>query len=228
MRSYTEHPISIHFPQYRPVSSSMSGFFSNLFSTAPTSLSDHDAAQQALQAFYNEAASLTGNSMPASFAELEGNVLQKSPAFYDGLGMAINSIVQGGTGFTYANANQAMVQLADTGNGNMPVNYTDFFSVVGQAGANPSMWAAIQFTTEASIVQVATGVQAVGQSIISTGTFLTKYLTPILIVGGGAFLYFYATSLGGGHRSALKGFGEKAKAKYNEAKSAIKQKVGAL
>lgn len=156
---------------------------------------DSQRAEKALYYWHTEAGFYPQN-YSKTFDELKSEILAKSPAFLEGLGLAINSI-----GLDEGTVESTMSKLADKGEGRLPENLTVFFNAVGEAGKNPSFWDGITFAASRTFDSVTEGLVEFGTSAteaLKTTSNLTKYLPWIALGLGGLYVY---TIAGGSFRS---------------------------
>ena len=191
-------------PQMGSFLSSITSLFTPAATTpgetiAPTAL-DTTTGQNAMQYFYNEAMTYPNVPYPAAWADFITYINQANPGLFQSLGMVINN-----TGVSTTQVQNAMIKMADNGQGQLPVtsngltNWGAFSSAIGQAGMNPSFWSALVYTAEATADQVASGAatvaEDVGQGVISTGSMLatlTTYLPYVLLAAGGLYIFVLA------------------------------------
>lgn len=193
---------SMHAPQ------GLSGLWdtvSSWMSSAPAApANDAEVGENALKAWFKYALSYPDN-FTMSYDELKNYVLAKSPAFFDGLGLAINSI-----GLSSDKVDSTMQMLADKGEGRLPENFSAFFNAIGKTGSDVSFWDAIKYTIKETSSQVVDNAYSTAQDIsssvsdIRSGVFSTasalKYLPWIL--GAGAALYIF--TMAGGPMKLIK------------------------
>lgn len=110
--------------------------------------------------------------------------------FTDGIGGLIREIQS--DGFLSGNkVKNAMENLADKGAGKIPDRNT-FFAALSSEAQDFTFREAAPFVLVESAKEVATGAQAVGDSIITTGKILTT-IGPIVVVSAILYIIFYKT-----------------------------------
>ena len=110
--------------------------------------------------------------------------------FTDSIGGLIREIQV--DGFLSGNkVKNAMENLADKGAGKLPDRNT-FFAALSSEAQDFSFREAAPFVVVESVKEIATGAQAVGDSIITTGKILTT-IGPIVIVAAVLYIVFYKT-----------------------------------
>jgi hypothetical protein len=150
---------------------------------------DIPTGQAALGYYFNESIKYSNfpytdvASMIADLDDVNGDLTST-------IGFTIRSI-----GLSDSQVQAAMTQLADTGQGNLPVNTTVFFTALSQAGENPSFWSAIQFVAVSSFQEAVMGAQALGNEILTaaaTTTGFIQYLPYLAIAGLGVYVFIKA------------------------------------
>lgn len=169
---------------------------------------DHNAGLSALLFFHN--ASLKYPSYDRKTTdELLAAWGGRGMIYAEGIGLAINS-----TGMSTQQVQAAMESLAKTAQGRIPKDQNDFFNALNGQLSNISYVDLIKTVASETASQIATGAQAVGDSVITSFSWLTKIL-PFLAVGGALlFVLNYtggAKTIAAAAKSAVKKRGRKKK-----------------
>lgn len=144
---------------------------------------DIDFGREAMLYFHNRSAFYPGYSI--SFDELLRGIAgsdSKANIFLDGLGLAIRSI-----GLSTSKIKSSMENLADSGQGRIPSNQNVFFRALSDEAQNINWVAAAPEMALGVAKDVAKGVAAGGESVITTLKSLNVVL-PLVIVGGVIFV----------------------------------------
>lgn len=152
---------------------------------------DMDRGREAFVYFHNRASRYSGYSYTLDEAlKIVSRSEKNIGIFTDGIGGLIRELQN--DGFLSGNKTKnAMENLADQGAGKLPDRNT-FFAALSNEAQNFTFREAAPFVLIESAKEVATGAQAVGDSIISTGKILTT-IAPIVIVSAILYVVFYKT-----------------------------------
>jgi len=114
---------------------------------------------------------------------------------------------------------EAMYNLADLGQGQVPNNWLTYQQAVGRKAMDITFIDAVKYTVEETAQDILTGSQEIGESLMDVGSGLQttatvfKYAAPVLIFGGIALLvYLYSGQIGSAIKSGTKKVYEDAKA----------------
>lgn len=172
----------------------------SLFSSNTQPQNTIDWGRDAVKFFHNEMISkydsytLTLDQLTNQISLRPDGTQADQSIFLDGLGTAISQI-----GMAESQVQQAMVKLADAGNGQIPKQSAFFKALsdrIGDITSGDWIAAAPQIAADTALTAVQ-GVQAIGDSVIATGKTLTM-IGPALIVGAVIFIvYARARELGG-------------------------------
>lgn len=145
-----------------------------------TAAQDHALGLEIVKKFYDGAKFNYPFSVNYSFDEML-KVLQSrtgGKTFLSGLGLAA-SLAE----FDSGDIKNSMYALAKAAGGKIPAKNGDFYAFMVNQGTSVNFIDAIIYTTKESAKDIATGAQAVGDSLISTGKIVT-WIFPV------AFIYF--------------------------------------
>lgn len=157
---------------------------------------DMDRGREAFVYFHNRASRYSGYSYTLDEAlKIVARSEKNIGNFTDSLGGLIREIQSDGF-LTGNKVKNAMENLADKGAGKVP-NINTFFSALSNEAQDFTFKEAAPFVLIESAKEVATGAQAVGDSIITTGKILTT-IGPIVIVGAILYIVFYKTKQAAG------------------------------
>lgn len=155
-----------------------------------------DRGREAFVYFHNRASRYSGYSYTLDEAlKIVARSEKNIGNFTDSLGGLIREIQSDGF-LTGNKVKNAMENLADKGAGKVP-NINTFFSALSNEAQDFTFKEAAPFVLIESAKEVATGAQAVGDSIITTGKILTT-IGPIVIVGAILYIVFYKTKQAAG------------------------------
>jgi hypothetical protein len=115
---------------------------------------------------------------------------QKVSIFLDGLGTAIAMCEDSGS-IDSSGIQSAMEDLANKSQGQLP-SPNSFFSIIGNRASNPSFITIAEMTAPAVAQEVVQGAVAVGNSVITAGSWLTS-LFPVVAVGVVLFIVYSRT-----------------------------------
>lgn len=192
----------------------------------PDSASDTNLGTFALTSFWMDAQSLNPQ-MPsdwASFLELLRRAYyprtaneapvgytksmyfpNKSPealeAFLDGFGFSLRSV---GLDQNPSHIQEAMQSLASHGGGTIPVDPNAFFHAVQNEAQQFSFFDAAAFVVSQSAQQIASGVQEIGQDVLSTGSSILAMRNYILIAIALLGAYILYKRYGGSAKAELR------------------------
>lgn len=164
--------------------------FSFFTGSAPNPQTDIQKGQEALTIFHNTMTSQFPDSYSLSYDELLDQVsatpdgTPQRDIFLDGMGTAITAI-----NMTQGQIQDAMVNLANQSQGQLP-KQSAFFKALSNRMSTLTASDWIQAAPQIALDTAATavqGVQAVGDSLISTGKTLTM-IGPALIVAAVIFI----------------------------------------
>lgn len=155
-----------------------------------------DRGREAFQYFHNRASRYSGYSYTMDEAlKIVARSEKNIGIFTDSIGGLIREIQ--GDGFLTGNkVKNAMENLADKGAGKIPDRNT-FFAALSSEAQDFTFREAAPFVLVESAKEVATGAQAVGDSIITTGKILTT-IGPIVVVAAILYVVFYKTKQAAG------------------------------
>ncbi len=143
--------------------------------------------RSALVAFHNQALSYPQN-YKMTLQQLVDELQRRSRGvFLEGFGFAIHSAE-----LSDAVVNRAMVELATQGQGRLPLFHTSFFSALNNSAQRFSFSDAFSATAKGTVEDLGRGIQAVGDTTISTlkNAQGLVVLLPLLGFAGLAF-YIY-------------------------------------
>lgn len=129
-------------------------------------------------------------------------LLKKRPlggeALLDGLGFGIRE-----TGMSDSKVTWAMRNLASASQGRLPARNQDFFTYLSNEAVKVSFVDAAIYTAVESAKDIGSGVEEIGNSVLTAGKIL-NFLLPVIILGA---IYFYLDDKSGGRiSSGLKAF----------------------
>lgn len=157
---------------------------------------DMDRGREAFVYFHNRASRYSGYGYTLDEAlKIVARGEKNIGNFTDSLGGLIREIQSDGF-LTGNKVKNAMENLADKGAGKVP-NINNFFAALSNEAQDFTFKEAAPFVLVESAKEVATGAQAVGDSIITTGKILTT-IGPIVIVGAILYIVFYKTKQAAG------------------------------
>lgn len=137
---------------------------------------DTQTGLAALQTFHNSSLKYPAYT-PRSFDEFLSLYGKKGLVYAEGLGLAINQV-----GLEPPKVNAAMNSLADQAQGRIPKDHNAYFGAL--KGVSNISYLDLTKTVLADVVtSVSTGAQAVGNSVMTSATWLTKLL-PVILIGG--------------------------------------------
>jgi len=157
---------------------------------------DMDRGREAFVYFHNQASKYSGYSYTLDEALKIVSKGEKNIGFFtDGIGGLIREIQN--DGFLSGNkVKKAMENLADKGAGKIPDRNT-FFAALSSEAQDFTFREAAPVVLVESAKEIATGAQAVGDSIITTGKILTT-IGPIVVVSAILYIVFYKTKQAAG------------------------------
>ncbi|MDE2102147.1 MAG: hypothetical protein KGL39_33180 [Patescibacteria group bacterium] len=149
--------------------------------------------------FHNEAATypdyqLTLDELIQYVGSLPDGKVDPS-IFLSGLGFAITSIEM-----SDSSVQDAMTRLADAGQGKVPSTQAPFFKALSDQAQDLSVFNYIEVTPSVMLQtakQIGTGLQSVGNAVITTGKTLTQ-IGPVLIVAAVVFIGWSYTARAAG------------------------------
>lgn len=145
---------------------------------ATTAAQDLALGQKILRNFYDSAKSFYPFAVVYSFDELvktlEARVGGKT--FISGLGLAASL-----ADFSDNDINSSMSALARNSGGKIPSKNGDFYAFMVDQGTKVSFTGAVSYTVAQSALDIVSGAQQVGESVLATGKIL-NFLLPIAVV----------------------------------------------
>lgn len=161
-------------------------------------MTDYERGIKALTSYHTTMRSMYPSSFRYSFTEFLSMVKQMKlgKALADGLGGAIRE-----TSLSDYQVSASMTELARRGLGKIPSGLQDFFfALQGEATKVKFVDATLYVLTETGS-DIVSGVQSVGDSILTTGKILNFLLPAILLL----FVFFWLDGKSGGKLSNLAG-----------------------
>lgn len=141
---------------------------------------DHQRGLQAFQSFHNASLEFSAYT-PRTFDEFMALYGPKGLIYAEGLGLAINS-----NSIEPSKVNSAMSALAKQAQGRIPKDHNAYFGALN--GVSNISYLDLTKTVLGDVAgAVSTGAQAVGTSVVTSLSWLTKLL-PFLAVGGALLL----------------------------------------
>lgn len=137
---------------------------------------DTQTGLAALQVFHNTSLQFAAYT-PKTFDEFLALYGKKGLIYAEGLGLAINQ-----NKISPSKVNSAMSSLAKTAQGRVPKDHNAYFGALN--GATNISYLDLTKTVLSDVVaSVSTGAQSLGNSVITSASWLTKLL-PAIVIGG--------------------------------------------
>lgn len=150
---------------------------------------DYETGREAFSYFYNRSVPYTDLKFSEMAKQIAGS--EKSiEFFFDGMGLAINSIQSDGF-LSGGSVKMLMENLADKAKGKLPTRASFYAAISGKA-QDFSFMEAAPIVLKETAVKVLEGAEEVGNAVLDTGKSLLT-IGPLVIVGAVLFIVWAKT-----------------------------------
>lgn len=140
-------------------------------------MTDIELGTKVLKSFWNWSRMLNAGSFKVSFDEFLKSYGSKINIYLDGIGGAIKAAE-----VSDSRIDSAMRSLAIASKGKIPSDYQVYFKYISNEAVKVNWIDAVAYTAIESVKDIASGAQAVGNSILTTGKILNFLLPGIALI----------------------------------------------
>ena len=146
--------------------------------------------REVLGYFHNESVGAPGYKAK-NIDELARLINPKKPnEVFRGIGFMSQMLMSTGV-YNSGDLRRAMIELADQANGKIPTAKTFDLKIQSITQNMPGVFATFQAVSAQTVKDVASGAQAVGDAVISTGKSMTNLMPLVLTVGAIAYVFLF-------------------------------------